>query len=133
MLGTVSAYANATRRLLVLGVGGTFLNATGTTANDVLQLSSSQCALLKRLVSDPLNTVVLVSGRSRARMDELMAPVEGSGYTNLDGATVLHADAEVRESDHSVITLGLLCSHDALSRSLTVTNFLFVGRVIRNP
>ena len=69
----VAAYANASRRLLVIGVGGTFLPATGATANDEASLTEEQESLLMRLLQDPANTVLLTSGRSRHRMDELMA------------------------------------------------------------
>ena len=69
----VARYSNATRRLLVFGVGGTFLPATGATANDDAQLSPEQRQLLAQLLADPANTVVLSSGRSRAKMDELAA------------------------------------------------------------
>ena len=68
----LAAYTNATRRLLVLGVGGTFLPATGATANDNVLFTAHQEALLTRLLLDPANTVLLTSGRSRSRMDELM-------------------------------------------------------------
>ena len=61
----VASYANATRRLLVLGVGGTFLPATGATANDLSVLTSEQLNLLARLLEDPANTVLLTSGRAR--------------------------------------------------------------------
>ena len=69
----VSAYANATRRLLVLGIGGTFLPATGATANDFSSLTPEQLHLLARLLEDPANTVLLTSGRARGRMEELMS------------------------------------------------------------
>ena len=69
----VEAYSNATRRLLVLSVGGTFLPATGATANDDTTLTLEQRQLLAKLLADPANTVLLSSGRSRARMDELSA------------------------------------------------------------
>ena len=68
----VAKYANATRRLLVLGIGGTFLPATGATANDFSSLTSDQLDLLARLLEDPANTVLLTSGRARGRMEELM-------------------------------------------------------------
>ena len=64
----VASYANATRRLLVLGVGGTFLPATGATANDLSVLTSEQLNLLARLLEDPANTVLLTSGRARGEL-----------------------------------------------------------------
>ena len=69
----LSAYRNATRRLILLGVGGTFLPATGATANDQTTLTGEQRGMLVRLLRDPANTVLLTSGRSRSRMDELMS------------------------------------------------------------
>lgn len=50
LFDVVRKYANATRRLLVLGVGGTFLPATGATANDVMQLSATQVSWYDRLI-----------------------------------------------------------------------------------
>ena len=49
----VESYSRATRRLLVLGVGGTFLPATGATANDDSLLTMEQRELLARLLADP--------------------------------------------------------------------------------
>ena len=42
----IDAYANSSRRLLVLGVGGTFLPATGATANDNALLTPEQESLI---------------------------------------------------------------------------------------
>ena len=76
----LGSYSSASRRLLVLGVGGTFLPAAdGMPASDGELLTAAQRALLRKLLSDPLNTVLLISGRSRARMDQLIAAIE-QGY-----------------------------------------------------
>ena len=68
----MDSYPTSSRRLILLGVGGPFLPATGATANDYSTLTEDQRNLIARLLRDPANTVLLVSGRSRSRMDELM-------------------------------------------------------------
>ena len=73
----LAQYSAASRRLIVLGVGGTFLPSTEQIAYDYdhASLSDEQCAMLRRLLRDPANTVVLASGRSRVRMDALLDAV----------------------------------------------------------
>ena len=101
----LQSYANASRRLILLGVGGTFLPATGATANDDTELTDEQRDLLARLLRDPANTVLLTSGRSRSRMDGLMASVlENEAFETLgnDGRVLLaEADADALAAEAS--------------------------------
>ena len=92
----LGAYRNASRRLLMLCMGGTFLpgseekGGTSDGERDDVSLTHAQRDMLRRLLRDPANTVLLVSGRSRERMDSLLHDV----LHDEDAAAAADADAE---------------------------------------
>ena len=92
----LGAYRNASRRLLMLCMGGTFLpgseekGGTSDGERDDVSLTHAQRDMLRRLLRDPANTVLLVSGRSRERMDSLLHDV----LHDEDAAAGADADAD---------------------------------------
>ena len=92
----LGAYRNASRRLLMLCMGGTFLpgseekGGTSDGERDDVSLTHAQRDMLRRLLRDPANTVLLVSGRSRERMDSLLHDV----LHDEDAAAAADADAD---------------------------------------
>ena len=80
------AYLNSSRRLLVIGVGGgayspaaaaPTLASSGDAPPDVVGTEVSD--LLRQLLRDPANVVLVTSSRSRARMGELLDSLGGAG------------------------------------------------------
>lgn len=76
----VDTYASASRRLIVLGVGGALLpmaSEADTPPDQAEHLSLELTHTLRALLRDPSNTLLLVSGRRRAALLELFRDVAG--------------------------------------------------------